>query len=59
MTENPQEHQGGPDEVPTDETLDVEGPNESTEPSGAPGLDEGEGSESADDGEDGNGEGNG
>jgi hypothetical protein len=25
-----------PDEVPTDEQLDVEGPNESTHPSGAP-----------------------
>src|SRR5438093_1366214 len=25
-----------PDEVPTDEQLDVEGPNESTQPSGAP-----------------------
>ena len=42
MTENPQEQQGGPDEVPTDEALDVEGPNESTEPSGAPGLDDAE-----------------
>jgi hypothetical protein len=25
-----------PDEVPTDEQLDVEGPNESTQPSGGP-----------------------
>ena len=38
MIENPPENQ--PDEVPGDEQLDVEGPNESTEPSGAPGLDE-------------------
>ena len=38
MTETPQEHQGGPDEVPTDENLDVEGPNESAQPTGAPGL---------------------
>ncbi len=38
MIENPQEQQGGPDEVPSDETLDVEGPNESAQPSGAPGL---------------------
>ena len=37
MTENPQQQ---PDEVPTDEQLDVEGPNESAQPSGAPGLDE-------------------
>ena len=35
MTENPQQ-QGGADEVPSDEQLDVEGPNESTQPSGAP-----------------------
>ena len=42
MTENPQEHQGGPDEVPTEESLDVEGPNESAQPSGAPGLEGGE-----------------
>lgn len=42
MIENPQEHQGGPDEVPTDESLDVEGPNESAQPSGAPGLDDDE-----------------
>jgi len=49
MSDIEQEHQGGPDEVPTEETLDVEGPNESTEPSGAPGLDEGsEGEDSAD-----------
>ncbi|MEA2474381.1 MAG: hypothetical protein QOE06_2296 [Thermoleophilaceae bacterium] len=41
MSDIEQEHQGGPDEVPTDEQLDVEGPNESTEPTGAPGLDEG------------------
>ena len=40
MIENPQNQ---PDEVPTDEELDVDGPNESTEPSGAPGLDEGNG----------------
>jgi hypothetical protein len=46
MSIHEQEPQDGPDEVPTEETLDVEGPNESTEPSGAPGLDEG-----ADDGE--------
>ncbi|MDQ3935182.1 MAG: hypothetical protein M3340_11205 [Actinomycetota bacterium] len=39
MTENPQQ---GPDEVPTDEQLDVEGPNESAQPSGAPGLEGGE-----------------
>jgi hypothetical protein len=38
MTETPQENQGGPDEVPTDDQLDVEGPNESAQPSGAPGL---------------------
>ena len=35
-----EDHTGGeelqPDEVPTDEQLDVEGPNESTQPSGAP-----------------------
>ena len=37
MIENPQ---GGPDEVPTEEELDVEGPNESGQPTGAPGLDE-------------------
>ena len=48
MTETPQENQGGPDEVPTDENLDVEGPNESAQPSGAPGL-EGEQEGSADD----------
>ena len=42
MTETPQEKQGGPDEVPTDEDLDVEGPNESAQPSGAPGLEGGE-----------------
>ncbi len=41
MTETP-EQQGGPDEVPSEENLDVEGPNESAQPSGAPGLDEGE-----------------
>ena len=45
MTENPQENQGGADEVPADEQLDVDGPNESTEPTGAPGLDEGDGGE--------------
>ena len=38
MIENPQETQDGPDEVPSDEQLDVEGPNESGQPSGAPGL---------------------
>ncbi len=48
MTENPQEHQAEPDEVPTDESLDVEGPNESAQPSGAPGLDD----EPSGDGED-------
>ncbi len=37
MTENPQQ---GPDEVTSDEQLDVEGPNESAQPSGAPGLDD-------------------
>ena len=62
MTENPGEQQGGPDEVPTDESLDVEGPNESTEPSGAPGLDEGgdasEDAEPSADAENGNGQGN-
>ena len=46
MTENPQEHQGGADEVPSDEQLDVEGPNESAQPSGAPGLDEKQGNPS-------------
>jgi hypothetical protein len=40
MIENPQEQQGGADEVPAEEQLDVEGPNESAQPSGAPGLDE-------------------
>jgi hypothetical protein len=38
MIEREQERQG---EVPSEDELDVEGPNESTEPSGAPGLDEG------------------
>jgi hypothetical protein len=52
MSDIEQEHQGGPDEVPTEEQLDVEAPNESTEPSGAPGLDEGGSG-------DGEGEGNG
>jgi hypothetical protein len=42
MTENPQERQYRPDEVPADESLDVEGPNESAQPSGAPGLDDAE-----------------
>jgi hypothetical protein len=42
MTENPQQQPGGADEVPTDEDLDVEGPNESGQPSGAPGLEGGE-----------------
>jgi hypothetical protein len=51
MTENPQEHQGGPDEVPTEEALDVEGPNESAQPTGAPGLE----GEPEGDAEDGNG----
>jgi hypothetical protein len=42
MSETP-EQQGGappqqPDEVPSDENLDVEGPNESGQPTGAPGL---------------------
>jgi len=45
------EKQNQPDEVPADEQLDVEGPNESAQPSGAPGLDE--------DGGDDSGEGNG
>jgi hypothetical protein len=54
MSDIEQEHQGGPDEVPTEETLDVDGPNESTEPTGAPGLDEG-----GADGEDSEGNGNG
>jgi hypothetical protein len=40
MTIHEQEKQGGPDEVPAEEALDIDGPNESTEPSGAPGLDE-------------------
>jgi hypothetical protein len=31
-----EQHETEPDEVPTDEQLDVEGPNESTHPSGAP-----------------------
>jgi hypothetical protein len=52
MTENPQEHQGGPDEVPTEESLDVEGPNESAQPSGAPGLEGGEGGGSPSDPDD-------
>ncbi|HEX8744085.1 MAG TPA: hypothetical protein VF712_13225 [Thermoleophilaceae bacterium] len=39
MIENEQQNQ--PDEVPSEEQLDVEGPNESAQPSGAPGLDEG------------------
>jgi hypothetical protein len=38
MIEHEQERPG---DVPSEEALDVEGPNESTEPSGAPGLDEG------------------
>jgi hypothetical protein len=41
MSDYEQEKQGGPDEVPGEEALDIDGPNESTEPSGAPGLDEG------------------
>jgi hypothetical protein len=48
MTETPQDPRGVPDEVPSDEQLDVEGPNESAQPSGAPGL-EGEEEGSADD----------
>ncbi len=55
MTENPQEHQGGPDEVPTDESLEVEGPNESGQPSGAPGLEGEEPPEEPAAPEDGNG----
>ena len=43
MIENPQEQQGGPDEVPNDEQLDVDGPNESAQPTGAPGLDDEDG----------------
>ena len=35
MIEN-EERQGGPDEVPHEDQLDVEGPNESTQPSTAP-----------------------
>ncbi len=43
MTETPEhENQGGPDEVPSDENLDVEGPNESAQPSGALALEGGE-----------------
>jgi hypothetical protein len=49
MSDNEQEKQ--PDEVPTEETLDVDGPNESTEPSGAPGLDEGSEDDSSADAE--------
>jgi hypothetical protein len=51
MTETPEEQQNGPNEVPTDDQLDVEGPNESAQPSGAPGL----GDEGDADAEDGNG----
>ena len=40
------QHEREPDEVPSEESLDVEAPNESTEPTGAPGLDEQEGSPS-------------
>ena len=43
MSENPQ--QTDPD-VPTDDELEVEGPNESTQPSGAPPLDDGDGQDS-------------
>jgi hypothetical protein len=50
MTETPQEHRDGPDEVPTDENLDVEGPNESAQPTGAPGLEPDESSEGSEDG---------
>ena len=53
MSDHEQEKQGGPDEVPGEEALDIDGPNESTEPSGAPGLDEG--GEESPDAEDGNG----
>ena len=49
MTETPEEQQGGADEVPTDESLDVEGPNESAQPSGAPGLEGGDEAPSEDD----------
>lgn len=35
------QHEREPDEVPSEESLDVEAPNESTAPTGAPGLDEG------------------
>jgi hypothetical protein len=45
MTENPQQ---GPEEVPSDEQLDVEGPNESAQPSGAPGLEDEEGGNPSD-----------
>ena len=44
MSENPQ--QNDPD-VPHDDDLDVEGPNESSQPSSAPQLDDGEEQDSA------------
>ena len=43
------QHEREPDEVPSEESLDVEGPNESTEPTGAPGLDEQEGNSAGED----------
>lgn len=33
-------HDTQPEQNPTDEELDVEGPNESTQPSGSPALDD-------------------
>jgi hypothetical protein len=50
MTNHEQEKQGGPDDVPSEESLDIDGPNESTEPTGAPGLDEGGDEQSEDQG---------
>ena len=41
MTETPQQGEGAPqqpDEVPSEENLDIDGPNESGQPTGAPGL---------------------
>jgi hypothetical protein len=55
MIEHEQEQQGGVGEAPTDDELDVEGPNESTEPSGAPGLDEDDGGGGDGDAEDASG----
>jgi hypothetical protein len=43
---NPNERE--PDEVPTDEQLDVEGPNESTAPSNSPLGDDDDGSDGED-----------